>query len=255
MKIDYSTIALILALVIPGLAAKKSRRMLTAQTFEVVGPTTELGELVASSLTVHFVLFILVCSASLLLGLFLRHSALFYFEAIDRFDFSLWSASHRSAALAGTMFYICISLAFGFAAGLVSGWFELAHPFLRLIELNPRLRDGLQAIGIFSILEERPLSYQLFTGESVKRRRDLIFFLQLRLRGSGEFITGELAQYAVVKDEEPHRLVVLIDAQSKIAAEDQYCPMDGDRLVIDLADALSVQISYRERDEALDEVS
>ena len=104
---------------------------------------------------------------------------------------------------------------------------------------------------MFALFEERPLSFELFSGEAVNRKTDLIYFLEIQLRDEKGFVTGELAKYAIVKDEESHRPVVLRDAQFKLTAGDTYTPMEGDRVLIDLADALLVQVSYKERAQAL----
>jgi hypothetical protein len=123
--------------------------------------------------------------------------------------------------------------------GLLSGWFRLNHPLLRLV--------GSASYRHFFFARGKPLSFQLFTGESINRRCDLIYFLEIRLRTSGDFITGELVNYAVVRDEEPHRLVVLRDVQRMGSSEEQYALMEGDRLVLDLADAEWFQVSYQEK--------
>jgi len=192
------------------------------------------------------------CSiVALLVGLLNKHSTYAYFLAADRFDYVLWSAFHRSEATLAISTYICISIAAGYALGIVNGWLNLNHPILRLIESSPRVTKHLQRLGIFSLLEERPLSFEMFTGEAVSRRTDLIYFLELQLRDEKGFVTGELVKFAIVKDEEPHRPILLRDAQFKHDRGDDYKPMEGDRILIDLADALLVQVSYRERAQVL----
>ena len=244
LRIDLSTIALILSLVVPGLIAKKSQRKLCAQSFEATGPTTELGQLVATSLVVHLSLLGLLSLTALLLGLLKARSALLYFQFADRFDFSAWEQGHKSESVLAAAFYLCLSMATGYSLGLVSGWLKLKHPVLRLIESAPLLMGWLKWFGVFAVLEERPLSFEVFSGEAVSRKTDLIYFLEIQLREDKGFITGKLAKYAIVKDEESHRPVVLTDAQFKMTAGDSYTPMEGDRVLIDLADALLVQVSY-----------
>jgi hypothetical protein len=109
-------------------------------------------------------------------------------------------------------------------------------------------------MGIFSVLGDWPLSYDVFAGESASRGKESIFFLELELRDNRGFITGELEKYSVVKDEEAHRPVVLRDAKRKSSVElDEDLAMAGDRVPIDLADALTVQISYQARAQPLEE--
>ncbi|HEY0785467.1 MAG TPA: hypothetical protein VGD62_06310 [Acidobacteriaceae bacterium] len=239
---------------VPGLAAKKSRRKIIAPTLESTGPATELGELVALSLTVHLILLAFASVAAVGAGILRAQAPLFYLHAADGLDLAAWDAGHRAEAILLAAGYLCLSLVVGYLLGILSGWLQLSHPFLHFIEANPRLTSGLRGLNIFSLLEERPLSFELFTGESVSRGTDLIFFLEVQLREDRGFITGELVKYALVRDEEPHRPVILRDAQFKATADKAYHPMEGERILIDLADALLVQVSYREREQALADV-
>jgi hypothetical protein len=145
-------------------------------------------------------------------------------------------------------------VALGYLLGIVSGWLRLNHPFAHLIESRPHLTSRLLGLGISALLQERPLSFELFTGEAVSRKANLIYFLEIQLRDDKGFVTGELVKYAIVKDEESHRPVVLRDAHFKLRAEDEYQPMSGERVLVDLADALLLQVSYRDREQALADV-
>ena len=252
LKIDLSTIALILFLVLPGLVAKKSQRKIYPRSFEAAGPATELGELVAFSLSAHLLLLASVSTLGLLAGL-ATHAAAYYFKLADRFDLYRWYQPHRVEAALATAAYLCVSVFTGYLLGIFNGWLRLNHPLSRFMA-STSITRYLRRLGILSLLEERPLSFDLFTGEAAERRTDLIYFLEVQLREDRGFITGELVKYAIVKDEEAHRPVVLRDAQFKLTAGDTYTPMEGDRVLIDLADALLVQVSYRERAQAIAEM-
>ncbi len=251
LKIDFSTVILILFLVVPGLVAKKSRRRFSAQSFETAGPAAELGELVAFSLAVHLLLIGLVFSFAFFLELSKGHSSAFYFRLVDSFNYSIWSVSHRLEVLLAVAIYLCLSITVGYILGILYGWFKLNQPIFRWVESSPVLTRCLRHFRVFSVLEEMPLSFELFTGESVSRKNDLIFFLEIRLRNDSGFITGELVKYAVVKDEELHRPVVLRDVYFKLTADEIYQPLEGERVLIDLADALVVQVVYQDRAQAL----
>jgi hypothetical protein len=254
LKIDYSTIALILALVLPGLGAKKSRRKICAQSFESAGQATELGALVGLSSVVHLILLFGSAVLAVFVAVIKGQAASTYFRAVDLVDYSSWSNSHRSEAVLAVGAYLCVSLVAGYILGLLNGWFMLTHPIGRLVKSRTQLTVRLEKLGIFGLFGERPLSFEIFTGEAVSRKTDLVYFLEIRLRDDKGFVTGKLASYAIVKDEEVHRPVLLQDAQFKLAADDAYQPMEGDRVLIDLADALLVQVSYRERELASQDI-
>ena len=254
LKIDLSTIALILLLVVPGLCAKKGRRKISARSFELTGPATELGELVALSLAAHLLL-LLVCALFIpAVSMIYFHSVTQLFRLFDQVDLAAWSYARKSEAIGISVLYVVMSVISGYWVGFVSGWLQLSHPILRLLELSPTFTKILHGLSIYSLLDEKPLAFELFTGEAISRRTDLIYFIELQLRDGKGFITGELIKYAVVKDEEQHRPIVLRDAHFKLAAEGVYEAMQGDRVQLDLADALLIQVSYQEREQALADI-
>jgi hypothetical protein len=191
LKIDFSTIALILSLVVPGLVAKKSRRKISPQSFESTGPATELGTLVALSLSVHLTLLALFAVGALTSGLLSKGSAFFYLRIADQFDYPSWDNAHRFEIVLILASYLCLSVMTGYVLGILNGWLELNHPLSRLVESSPFLTTHLKRLGIFALLEERPLSFELFSGEAVNRKTDLIYFLEIQLRGDKGFVTGD----------------------------------------------------------------
>ena len=58
------------------------------------------------------------------------------------------------------------------------------------------------------------------------------------------FITGELIQYAIVRDEERYRPLVLGNAMYKAKPEDEYLPIAGERFMVDAGDALILSVTY-----------
>lgn len=250
-RIDFSTIALILALVVPGLIAQKSRRRLSPQSFETTGAAGELGAFVAYGFAAHAVS-LLVAFAGVLGWEAVDHVSLSSFlQRADRFNISAWTASHSLESVALLALYICFSLAIAYLLGILAGLLNLHSPLLGLLDKVSAFTSISKRLGIFSLVEARPLAFELFSGESYARGTDLIFFLELQLREENGFVTGELVKYAIVKDEEPHRPVVLRDVFFKKTADEDYRPIKGDRLLIDLADALFVHVSYRDRADAI----
>ncbi len=246
MKIDVSTIALILLLVLPGLIAKKSRRKLAAQTFDQLGPTTELGELVLFSTYAHAFLFLILLLITALLSFAETGSACKYFQQIDHGVVQHWLILHVTATAALVLLYLFASLIVGFFIGVLSGWFSTTAPITQFLAKQPWLYRNIKRLSIFSVLEEKPISFDIFGGEAVRRKRSLVFFIEVRLRDDKGFITGEILNYAVVRDEEQHRLIVLKEAQFRLTSSDPYEPVRGERLLLDLADALTMQVFYKD---------
>ncbi len=245
MKIDISTIALILLLVLPGLIAKRSRRKLAAQTFEELGPTTELGELVLFSTYAHALLFLVLLLLTAILSLAKTGSACSYLCLIDQGIVRRWLTLHATATATFILLYLFASLIVGFFIGVFSGWRSTTAPITRRLSKKPWLSKILKRFRVFSILEEKPVSFDIFGGEEIKQNRALVFFIEIQLRDDKGFITGKVSSYAIVKDEEQHRLIVLQEAQFRPVSSDSYEPMRGERLLFDLADALTMQVFYK----------
>lgn len=69
-------------------------------------------------------------------------------------------------------------------------------------------------------------------------------FVEIELRDEQGFYSGQVSQYAIVKDEEPHKPIVLIDVWFKLTREETYkeITQTGVSLMLDLADALTVSV-------------
>ena len=174
-KIDLSTIALILLAVAPGLAARRARRRMSAQSFEQVGPAAELGELATLSLAVHSSVIFLVAGVLASAGRLSDRDALGPFKALDEAHLGGWFSTHPSEALVLCSAYAVSSLCLGYALGLLVGWWQLRSPLSRFVEGHPHLNAIARRLGVFSVLEEKPLSYELFAGEAIRRNTNLVF--------------------------------------------------------------------------------
>ena len=56
------------------------------------------------------------------------------------------------------------------------------------------------------------------------------------------FYSGQLRQYAVVKDGEPHKLIYLIEVWFKALRPDGYDRVETDGIMIDLADVATLKV-------------
>ena len=67
-------------------------------------------------------------------------------------------------------------------------------------------------------------------------------FVEIELRDEQGFYSGQVSQYAIVKDEEPHKPIVLIDVWFKQNRQSEYTKIDTDGILLDLADAIAVLV-------------
>lgn len=192
-----------------------------------------------------------ICTLMLFaVGLILHHQIFYCIGFLDTGSPGSWALNHRVEAATILLFYVVASLFAGYFLGFVLGWLNLHHPMRAWILSKGQFQQLLFKAGIFSILDERPISYEIFSGLSVDSSREQIVFLEIELKGNGGFIAGQVMQYAIVKDEEPHKPVVLSDVWYKANRSDDYGKSASDRVLVDLSDAMVVNIAYRGKQEA-----
>jgi hypothetical protein len=250
LKIDFSTIVLIVLLVAPGLLARKSRDILVSKSFEDQGPTTEIGELVTLGLFPHLLVLFTGLVVLLASGLLFHRRPFRYISFLDSKTCEVWCRNHRVEAIALFLLYVLVSLITGYLLGFLLGWLKLRHPIREWIFSKDRFRKMLVPLRIFSVLDESPISYEIFSRPSLAAGKEQIVFLELELRESAGFLTGEVEQYAIVRDEEPHKPVVLRDAWYRATKAEEYERLDSSRTLVDLSDALVVNVSYQDKEAA-----
>jgi len=62
------------------------------------------------------------------------------------------------------------------------------------------------------------------------------------MKDSAGFYSGQLSQFAIVKDEEPHKPIYLINALFTKNLSDAYQEVAADGVVLDLADVVQLQV-------------
>ena len=241
MKIDFSSILLLLLCVIPGLFAQRSRDLVCPRSFASQGATAEAGELVALGVSTHGVLICLVAFGLALLGLLLNpHEVSHYFSSLDRLSLETWASNHRSEALVIATLYV-------FASFGVSHWLGIAYGIWRfkspVTDAALRRTVFLKRLGIQGLQGERPLVYEAFKPDV--RQKDGVtnlVFLEVEMKGGGGFYSGQLSKFSLVKDEEPHKFIHLIAPIFKATREVQYSEIKCDGVLLDLAEAISVRV-------------
>ena len=62
------------------------------------------------------------------------------------------------------------------------------------------------------------------------------------MKNAGGFYAGQLNQFAILRDEEPHKPVYLIGAFFKLLRTDFYELINAEGVLLDLADAVQVRV-------------
>src|ERR1700744_1895414 len=117
MKVDFSTIALILLVVLPGYCAFKVRNLLSPRSFAAKGPTEELASFVALSVFTHMLLAWVAAGSLVLSGLVWAHNLHYFFARIDQADLAAWFQSHRFSGSLLVSGYFLLSCITGAAVG------------------------------------------------------------------------------------------------------------------------------------------
>ena len=245
MKIDISTVLLVVLCVIPGLFAQRSRNLVCPRSFDEQGASAELGELVALGISTHGILLCLASLVLLILGFCHGHFTSYFFTKLDAWPVQLWTSRHPIETLLFGTLYVFISFAFSHWFGLVYGVWRFRIPVTSLIlgKSNFFTAKFLKRLGVNGLLGERPILYEAFR----PRRRiedglENLVFVEVELKDNLGFYAGQLSQFAIIKDDEPHKPIYLISAFFKLRRTDTYEAVDADGILIDLAEAVLVRV-------------
>lgn len=225
-------ILLLIGFVVPGLIAQRAKHSLVPKPLEPLSATAELGEFVGISLVDHLVL---ASAYVLLVRSWFPEYALSVWECFHRYGLTWAVASHYWLAAS----YVFISLPLGYVLGLIYGWVALTQPLRRFLTRENSITSRfLRLLGIPTLLVERPIVYDVFDAG----RLDRYTFLELEMKDERGFYSGLLAEYALVPDQEPHKLVYLQQVQYRATRTDVYEEIESDGMLLDLADVLTLRV-------------
>ena len=240
MKIDISTVLLVILCIIPGLFAQKSRNLLCPRSFDAQGSSTELGELVALGVSTHGVL-VCICATTLLLsGICLHLEPDYFFHKLDSWPVSQWSATHPTEAILLGTLYVFASFAVSHALGVFYGFWRQQRSPITTALLGRS--TWLKRRGITGLLGEQPIIYEALNPKINADGTSYLVFVELEMKDGAGFFSGRLSQFAIVKDEEPHKPIFLINAWFTKTLSDPYREVTADGVLLDLADAIQLQV-------------
>jgi hypothetical protein len=239
LKLDFSTILLVIVAVIPGLFAQRTRNHLVPRSFAPQGASSELAELVALGVATHGILGFLSAITLVLLG-WLRHgNPDYFFSKLDSPTASQWCSQHLVESFLITSIYFFLSFFFSHWLGFIYGLMRLKSPFTTILFAKA---TWLQRwFGVSGLLGERPIIYEVLNPVLDRGKAKSVFVEIERKNGLG-FYSGQLSQFSIVRDEEPHKPIFLIDVWFKRERSDNYTSVPTDGIMIDLADAATLLV-------------
>lgn len=231
MAFDATGILVFLLAIVPGFVAQQSRHSITPRSVEPRTVLEETGDYVLNSVFIHaFLLIAFAFTFSLFFPFLLREVN----DAVEQNKLLRWCWQHHYIVL----FYYSIALLFGVLLGLVRGSLSLSQPFRKWLVGRAWARYLLPKAGIFSFLREEPVWYEVLR----QRSRDELTFVQVRMKGTGGFYSGELKMFAIVDDSERQKDIYLVNVFYRGSEQDNYTALDGDGVLLNFGDIDAIQV-------------
>lgn len=239
MNFDPSTILLVLIVVVPGLFAQRTRNQIIPRSFAPQGSSAELAELVALGIATHGILIAVVSLVACFVGWLARNSADYYFEIVDTFIAHHGWTQHFVEAALGLFGYVLLSFFVSHWLGFVYGMLRSKSYFTQFFFAKATWL--LRIFGVTGLLGERPIVYELLNPEIVNGTANRVY-VEIECKDRRGFYSGQVSQYAIVKDEEPHKPIIMIDVWFKSTLEVEYEKVETDSIMLDLADAVAIRV-------------
>jgi hypothetical protein len=238
LKFDFSTILIVIVAVIPGLFAQRTRNQLIPRSFAPQGASAELAELVALGISTHGII-VLFCACCLFLRGWLRwHDPFLLFSILDSENIGAWCSKHVAEAFLYATVYVLASLVLSHWLGFIYGIWRYSSPFTTFVFAKA---TWLAKRGITGLLGERPIIYEVLN-PAIDNGEAKSVFVEVEMKDALGFYSGQLSQFAIVQDEEPHKPIFLIDVWFKKERNDVYDPVETDGIMIDLADTVTLLV-------------
>ena len=239
MRLDLPTLFIFIVAVVPGLFAQRTRNQLVPQSFAPQGASAELAELIALGVATQGILAFLAAAILSFTGWLLRGNYRYFFSKIDSLIASQWCSQHILEASLVASGYVFVSFFFSHWLGFLYGLMRSNSPITRKVFAKA---VWLQRwFGVTGLLGERPIIYEVLNPEQDHGEAQSVF-VEVELKNGLGFYSGQLSQFAIVKDDEPHKPIYLIDVWFKKDRGDEYESIKTDGVMIDLADAATLLV-------------
>jgi hypothetical protein len=137
----------------------------------------------------------------------------------------------------------------GNVVGLLGGLWRLHRPFSSFVLTRSR---RLQRWGLTGSLGERPIIYEILSPEIAADGAPSIVFVEAEMKDGLGFYSGQVSQYAIERDSEPHKPIFLTEAWFKILRSDGYEKVDAEGVFLDLADVATLRVDQVASDDLLE---
>ena len=236
MTFDITGLLIFLLAVLPGFVAQQSRYSIAPRSLRAKSALEETGEYVLDSAIVHGSLVLLF---TLFLGVLSPETMAGFNRAMEANQAFTWAWEHRFLLLV----YFVASIGVGFVLGLLRGVLALNQPIRNLLLSWSWFQWFLSKVGIQSFLQEEPVWYgvlrQSSAGESV--------FLQVKMKNSAGFYSGELKTYGILDDSERDKDFYLVNAYFRPTPDAQYVALQSDGVLLNFGDVESIEVIHRPR--------
>ncbi len=244
MKIDFSAVAIVLLFVAPGYFAYRTRNHFAPRSLSPKGPTEEFAGFVVISAFAHCLLGAATLVLAVLAGLASHLNPLRFFVWADSIDFQVWLHLHKSAGFVIVISYFLLSCACGSVLGLPLALSDLSWKggLFRWVQAGKR-GAWLRRQGVRGIIVEQPAIYTALRPDLDEHGREKYVFVEAELRESKGFYAGQVSNYSVSRDEDPHKLVLLRNTSYSPDDSSAYEPViPSGTVLIDLADVLVLRV-------------
>jgi len=246
MDFDLSKLVLLVLAVLPGYLARRGSDRVIPRTQRNKGATEEIAEFLIFSVLAHFALALVYSCFWIVAALLSQHTALFFVGDWLRLTPDDLLKRLGGIPAAYLTIYVILSLGVGWflglGLGLLDAWRAADWIGRKLGIVNSPLgRFWSKHIERF-LITGRPIIYNaLFPDlDANGDRKDV--FIEALLKGNQGSITGRVASFSIANDEESHKLIYVEDVHKKEPGSSQYEKLDADGILLDIADAMTVQI-------------
>jgi len=229
MTFDGTGLLIFLLAIVPGFIAQQARSRLVPRSLRAKSALEETGNYVFDSIAIHLVL---LATFRVMFAAIHSMTPASLGAAIVQKQLPVWAWQHRYLIVS----YYVVSVLLGCILGVVRGVAERDGRVGAWLADNRFLRPLLLRLGIRAFLEEAPVWYEALR----EKTRDERTFVEVKMKQSEGFYTGELKSYSIVPDSEPNKDLLLVNAAYKKKKDDTYVTLDTDGVLLNFADAESI---------------
>jgi len=243
---SISQIAIVLLAILPGYLARQGSCRIIPRTQRKMGAMEEVADFLILSVLAHLAAATILLATAALLSTLLKIP--FHFNVDYWLQLSLsnliTSVGQLTALQASA--YMLLAMLAGWTLGVVRGLLEASN----LLELIIK-RIGLRyaRLGRFwslhverFLISSRPIIYDAVFPDLDQNGSAKTVFVEVQMKANSTLLTGRVLGFSIANDEEPHKILYLGDVYKKESPLSAYNKLDADGLLLDLADALTIQV-------------